>query len=176
MLGGAILEAVRDIRKKEAGHFVEPYWFWLHGPGADLQGAIVNKILDVFVLRSVVDPARGIAQCGSTSADLEQFFNHIDPASRFNNIPVVADVLGNGFTLDQDSAMCFTPTEKWASTLPSIADEPCKTVRYDSVQHALRSAIHRAWKVYCAKRMLASAHASVTPTDAFECTRDFLHC
>ncbi|WP_230679222.1 hypothetical protein, partial [Streptococcus pneumoniae] len=65
-------------------------------------------------------------------------FNHIDPASRFNNIPVVADVLGSGFTpRDHDSAMCFTPTDKWASTLPSIAAEPCKTVRYDSVQHAL---------------------------------------
>ncbi len=136
--GGAIPEAARDIRKKEDGHFVEPYWFWLHGPGADLQGAIVKKMPDVFVLRSVADPARGIAQCGSTSADLEQFFNHIDPASRFNNIPVVADVLGNGFTpRDHDSAMCFTPTDKWASTLPGIAAEPCKTVRYDSVQHAL---------------------------------------
>ncbi|MBK9759869.1 MAG: hypothetical protein IPO90_07855 [Flavobacteriales bacterium] len=82
-----------------------------------------------------------------------------------------------GSPSDHDSAMCFTPTEKWASTLPSIADEPCKTVRYDSVQHALE---HR--NPSCVEGLLRkenvgiSTHASVTPTDAFECTRDFLHC
>jgi hypothetical protein len=131
-------EAVRDIRKKENGHYVEPWWYWLHGPGAHVPGAVVGTVPRALRLRCSPDPARGIAQCGSGAADFEQFLNHIDPASRFNNIPVVADVLANDFTpRDHDSAMCFTTQDRWVSTLTSVAANPCATVRYDSSLHAL---------------------------------------
>lgn len=135
---GMVPEGVRDLRQRVHGAFMDPFHFWLHGPGRDIAGVLMERKENALRVVARPDPARGVLNCGTSAADLQAFIHHIDPGSRFDNIPVIADVAGNGFTPRQyDSAWSFTPRAAWVSTLPSVAAEPCTTVRYDSVLQCL---------------------------------------
>jgi hypothetical protein len=135
---GNVPEAISDLRIRRHGTFADPFHYWLHGDGARLPGVRVQRVDDAIRLHARPDPARGVLNCGTAMADLQAFIHHIDPASRFDNIPVIADVAGNGFTPRQhDSAWCFTPRDAWVPTLPSVSADPCSTVRYDTAAHAL---------------------------------------
>lgn len=134
----ALPPAALDIRKQADGHYIEPYWYWLHGPGASLPGVQVHRVEDALRLRAVPDLSKGVRECGDPHADLFQFIHNIDPASGFANVPVVADVLGNAYGPRQlDSTICFTPRDRWVDILPSVTKEKCSTVRYDSERKAL---------------------------------------
>lgn len=129
--------AVSDIRVREGDHFIDPYWYWLHGPGSRIPGISTLVKPDVMRLHASPEVARGVDGTDPQAA-FQYFQPHIDPASRFNNVPIAADVLGNEFGPGQhDSAWCFTPEDQWIPTVPSVCNAPCTSVWYDTAAKAL---------------------------------------
>ncbi|MCB9168722.1 MAG: hypothetical protein H6594_00040 [Flavobacteriales bacterium] len=148
---------VIDIGDTTSG-FIEPYWYFLHGPGAhapDVQVLLAERRL---VVRARPDLGAGIAitdttvrdtsafcaNCGNAprslqSAPFEQFIHYIDPSTAFRNVPIIADVLGNGYTPeDHDRYRCNMP-ERWlVDTRPMTTDRPCSTVRSDPEKHVIQ--------------------------------------
>jgi hypothetical protein len=129
--------AIRDIRVREGDHFIDPYWYWLYGPGSRMAGVSTLLRKDVVRLRAAPDPAHGI-HGDDTAAAFQHFRPHIDPASRFNNVPIAADVLGHEYGPRQhDSAWVFTPADKWIPTVPSACEAPCTSTRLNAHMKAL---------------------------------------
>ncbi|MBK9047819.1 MAG: hypothetical protein IPL74_14340 [Bacteroidetes bacterium] len=75
--------------------------------------------------------------CGQDSsiyenAAFEQFINNIDPSMKFVNIPVVKDIMGDGYTKkDYNWDKAFYKIEEMIATLPGVARKPCETVYSD---------------------------------------------
>ncbi len=129
--------SVSDLRVREGDHFIDPYWYWLHGPGSRIPGVSTLVKNDVVHLRASPEPARGV-DGRDPDAAFQNFRPHIDPASRFNNVPFIADVLRNEFGPRQhDSAWCFIPADKWIPTVPSGCEMPCPSVLYNAEAKAL---------------------------------------
>lgn len=129
---------VLDMRAKADSHFIEPYLFWLNGPGADRTDASVLFVPDVLALSVDLDPTKGVFGCCGDAPMFEPFIHHLDTNARFDNIPVIADALDNAFTRTvYDSMLCFTPPGAFVSTTPYLAASPCANIRLDSTLHAL---------------------------------------
>lgn len=66
------------------------------------------------------------------NAAFEQFVNHVDPSMRFENIPVVRDIMGDDYTkTDYNWDKAFYRKEELISVLPGVAKRPCETVFID---------------------------------------------
>ncbi len=132
-------EGVVDISRRDNGAFIEPYWYWLHGPGSARPEAIVFMVKDVVRIYMELDLSRGVLGCGNDSAHMASFIHHIDPASRFDNVPVVADMSTTAYTPAMfDSTMCFTQKSRLVPTLPSVAADPCKNLAVDMTDRSLK--------------------------------------
>ena len=149
--------AVVDISRKADGQFVDPFWYWLYGPGArdpQVQVHIAEERLSVrarpdlgagIYIRSEVevDPVAFSDQCGNSpvlqqKAPFEQFIHYVDPSTRFANIPLIADVLANEFTpADHDRYRCLYPEDEMVVVRPKTTGTPCATVSSDPVRHSL---------------------------------------
>lgn len=129
---------VLDMRTASDGHFTEPYVYWLHGPGAEREDASVLLVPNVLALSVDLDPTRGVLGCCGDAPVFEPFIHHLDTNARFHNIPLIADVLDNGFTrTTYDSLLCFTPANAFVNTTPYVAASPCANIRIDSNGNAL---------------------------------------
>ena len=112
-----IPDAVARINEQENGQFIEPYWYFLHGPGAKLPQVTVLEARERLKVSArpplgagiYVEETEGISKgafsdrCGQTEelrkqAPFKQFIHYVDPSTRFANIPLIADVLGNAYT------------------------------------------------------------------------------
>ncbi|MFZ1660188.1 MAG: hypothetical protein WAT61_15280, partial [Flavobacteriales bacterium] len=144
-----IPDAVARINEQESGHFIEPYWYFLHGPGAKLPEVAVLEAKEKLKVTArpplgagiYVEETEGISTgafndaCGQTAelrkqAPFQQFIHYVDPSTRFANIPLIADVLGNAYTPeDHDFNRCFFPENKMVSLRPMTTKAPCETVR-----------------------------------------------
>jgi hypothetical protein len=142
-------EGVVHINTREKGHFIEPYWYFLHGPGKHLAGVSVVEARDRLEVRARPPLGAGIyvadtaglstgafsSTCGHTEelrrkASFQQFIHYVDPSTRFENIPLIADVLGNGYTPeDLDFNRCFFPEDRMVALRPMTTKVPCGTVR-----------------------------------------------
>ena len=129
---------VIDPRTQADGHFTEPYHYWLTGPGAARKDAALSFVPDVLELHVDLDPLSGVLGCCGRAPRFAPFIHTLDTNARFDNIPLIADVLDNSFTrTDYDSLLCFTPANAFVNTAPYLADVPCANVRVDSVMRAL---------------------------------------
>lgn len=129
---------VLDMRAKTEGHFIEPYLFWLNGPGADRTDASVLFVPDVLALSVDLDPIAGVLGCCGDVPMFEPFIHHLDTNARFDNITVIADASENAFTRRvYDSLLCFTPRNAFVNTTPYLVASPCANVRLDSAGKAL---------------------------------------
>lgn len=150
-----IPEAVRDIRRTAEGHFIEPFWYFLHGPGAHLPEVDVQVSSPLLAVHACPDALHGIhataadgrtgeafcASCGDNArvtaqAAWEQHIHHIDPATRFANIPLITDPAHFTYT-DYAYHRAFTPRGEMIAIRPSVTRRPCSTVRVDSARHAI---------------------------------------
>lgn len=149
--------AVSDISAVEHGRYVDPFWYWLHGPGAKDPQVQVLLAEERLRVRARPDLGAGIRipneapandtaftnQCGTSPelwqrAAFEQFIHYVDPSTRFENIPVIADVLANEYTpADHDRYRCFFPTDKMVTLRPMTTGSPCATVRSDPEKHSI---------------------------------------
>ncbi|HQV38909.1 MAG: hypothetical protein IPO60_11285 [Flavobacteriales bacterium] len=144
-----IPDAVARINEQENGQFIEPYWYFLHGPGAKLPQVTVLEARERLKVSArpplgagiYVEETEGISKgafsdrCGQTEelrkqAPFKQFIHYVDPSTRFANIPLIADVLGNAYTPeDHDFNRCFFPENRMVSLRPMTTRMPCETVR-----------------------------------------------
>ena len=143
--------AVCDISARENGLHVDPFWYWLHGPGSQdkmVRVLLADERLHVRArpdlgagvhIRSEV-PVDGVAftaNCGNSPelfnrAPFEQFIHYVDPSTRFENIPLIADVLSNEYTpADHDRYRCLFPADQMVQLRPMTTGTPCATVTSD---------------------------------------------
>ena len=150
-------EEVRDIRKAKDGTFTNPFWYFLHGPGSYDPSIVVHRFTEKLTVIDRPDLGAGIfvphldgaskeaftAQCGDSpalnnDAPFMQFIHYVDASTQFENIPLIADVLGNEFTpADHDHHQAFFPKERMIPTRPMTTNEPCRTVRSDPERHVI---------------------------------------
>lgn len=152
---GVLPEQVQFIGRRSNGHFIEPFWFFLHGPGSRIPGVEVLVSDDVLLVTARPDPSRGIyantgggrerdafcATCGDAkhleaNADWQQHFHHIDPSTRMENIPLVTSLADYTYE-DYARNRTFTSGSSMVSILPSVSDTPCSTVRLDTLRNAI---------------------------------------
>ncbi len=148
---------VQDIRRTLEGRHMDPFWYWISGPGARLNGAEVRIASQRLKVEARPPLGAGIhvrpehagdrsafsAVCGndpklSAQAPFEQFIHYVDASTRFANIPLIADVLGNEYTpADHDRYRCFFPADQMVGLRPMVAPTPCSTVRSDPERHVI---------------------------------------
>ncbi|MCB0791161.1 MAG: hypothetical protein H6595_06040 [Flavobacteriales bacterium] len=151
-----LAKGVIDIGDTSAA-YIEPYWYFLHGPGAHMADVQVLQADRRLTVRAHPDPGAGIAVLDSTVADrsaycatcghsatmlerapFEQFIQYIDPSTTFRNVPVIADVLDNGYTPeDHDRYRCAMPESWMVDARPTTSTTPCATVRADPDRHMI---------------------------------------
>ncbi|MBP7448857.1 MAG: hypothetical protein KA817_02390 [Flavobacteriales bacterium] len=144
-------QGVMDISAKQEGRFIDPFWYWLHGPGSTDKA--VQVIVPEAQLQVVARPDLGggihipstaptnsagyTNTCGnapalSRTAPFEQFIHYVDPSTRFANIPLIADVLANEYTpKDHDRYKALFRAEDMVTLRPMTTPTPCATVESD---------------------------------------------
>ena len=81
--------------------------------------------------------------CGTSEriymdAAFEQFINNVDKSMRFENIPVVRDIMGDDYTqTDYNWDKAFYRRDETVSVLPGVAKYPCETVSADPVTRSI---------------------------------------
>ncbi len=155
-----IPDCIQNISLKNANKFESPYYFFLYGTGKELTNAVIQLSGTRLKVIAKPDLGKGIyidsssfyleknnqnykSTCGIDStlyrdAPFSQFVNHIDPAMRFENIPLVEDVLKNNYSkMDYNWNRCFYKREELISTTPQVAEHPCETVFADPVNRKI---------------------------------------
>jgi hypothetical protein len=158
--GNKIPQGVQNISVIENNTFINPYFYFLYGEGRKLKNTIVQKSPDLLKVIAKPDPGAGIyiqneifdpahatkyycKTCGTDSnlyrtASFEQFGHYIDPSTRMNNIPVIADVLKDNYSkMDYNWNRCFFTKEELIGTIPTVSKDPCKTVASDPASHKI---------------------------------------
>ncbi|MFZ4521602.1 MAG: hypothetical protein ACOYNC_07850 [Bacteroidales bacterium] len=151
---------VQDIGLANEQGFINPYFFFLYGPGKALKNTIVQKFPALLKVVAVPDPGAGIFinpvaysredaeksktdVCGQgpevyQKAAFEQFVHYVDPSTKMNNIPVIADVLNDNYSrLDYNWNKRFYRKEELVSITATVAQRPCETVISDPVNHTI---------------------------------------
>ena len=158
--GNKIPQGVQNISILENGSFIHPYFYFLYGEGRRLKNTIVQKSsyflrviakpdpgAGIYIQTEIFDPAHATKYycktCGIDpnlyrTAAFEQFGHYIDPSTRMNNIPVIADVLKDNYSkMDYNWNRCFFTKEELIGTIPSVSEDPCKTVASDPAGHRI---------------------------------------
>lgn len=152
---GCIPEAVECIACPVNDHYVEPFWYFLHGPGRNIPGVQVEVSGDVLALRSRPEARNGIyidpggersheafvEECGASphldaQADWTQHFHHIDPATGMEQVPTIAD-LDTLTYAGYCAQRAFTPKDALVQVHPSTSHTPCSTVHIDPIANAI---------------------------------------
>jgi len=146
---------VSDISKPENNKFRNPFYFFESGAAAKIKnlGYVYTSPLKLIAKPDLgngvyINPMNFSREtsgkyftdnCGQDSgiyenAAFEQFINNVDPSMRFENIPVVRDVMGDDYTkTDYNWDKAFYKMDEMISTLPGIARRPCESVYSDPV-------------------------------------------
>jgi hypothetical protein len=158
--GNLIPKTVADIGLKGEQGFVNPFFYFLYGPGKSVKNTIIQKFPGMLNVVAAPDPGAGIfinpvafskedaaksktESCGQDpaiykTAAFEQFIHFIDPSTKLNNIPVIADVLNDNYTrMDYNWNKRFYRKEELVSITATVAPRPCETVISDPVNHKI---------------------------------------
>ena len=151
---------VQNIGMKNETWVVNPFFYFLYGPGRSLKNTTVQRFPQFLTVAANPDPGAGIyinpvawseeviekskmCGCGQDSsiyriAAFEQFVHYIDPTTKMNNIPVIADVLNDNYTkTDYNWNKRFYRKEELVAITASVAPHPCETVFSDPVNHKI---------------------------------------
>jgi hypothetical protein len=151
--------AVQDISQLSEGSFINPYYYFLYGPGKKLPNTVIRKSASLLKVIAKPDPGAGIyvgnevfnpakatkyycKTCGTDpslyrSAAFEQFGHYIDPGTKFNNIPVIEDVLEDYTKMDYNWNSRFFTKEELIAITPSVSKDPCRSVSSDPEEHKI---------------------------------------
>jgi hypothetical protein len=151
---------ISDISQTDGGAFISPYFYFLYGEGKSLKNTIVQKFPYHLNVICKPDPGAGIyvkpmfykaetsgkyfcKTCGQDSnlyknAPFEQFIHYIDASTKMNNIPVIADVLNDGYSkMDYNWNKRFYSKEELIAITPTVTKWPCETVKSDPETHSI---------------------------------------
>lgn len=155
-----IPEHIRNITKQKENKYINPYYYFLYGEGANLGNTEVILNENSIRLKSKIDVNKGIfinkaekqnhqeythfnSTCGDSdslfsSAHIEQFFHTEIRDFKMKTIPVIADVLKNEYTADdyKQSEKNYTDSQMMDDYIRS-SNCPCKTVRINAAEQAL---------------------------------------
>ncbi|MCK9219230.1 MAG: hypothetical protein PHF97_06795 [Bacteroidales bacterium] len=155
-----IPDGVQNIGLQSETGFINPFFFFLYGPGKTLKNIVVQHLPETLKVVAKPDPGAGIyinpvayskedaanaktSVCGQDSAfywtaAFEQFVHYVDPSTKMNNIPVIADIMnGNYSRLDYNWNKRFYRKEELVAITASVAPRPCETVISDPVEHKI---------------------------------------
>ena len=147
---------IQNICNRSDDQFINPYYFFLSGPGKTLPATTrqySEKSLKVvarpdlgggiyasdYFFPGVDFPEFVTPTCGrdvslDKNAGFSQFIHYIDPSTRLENIPVVADVLKNNYSKrDYNWNRSFYRRDELIGGTPRTAKYPCETVYSDPV-------------------------------------------
>lgn len=150
-----IPEAIRNIQQKVNGHFSNPNFFYQYGEGKNLKSTIAyyspaqlkvvaqpdlgkGIYIDDARFNGEIDKSNFCATCGQDSnlyynAPVQQFINYVDPSTKMDNIPVIADILKDNYsTLDYNWNRSFYTKDELIPTILQTSKKPCATVSSDS--------------------------------------------
>lgn len=157
---GMISPMVIDISKSSGEGFVNPFYWFLYGPGKQLPNTIIQEAEVKLKTLARPDPGAGIflnpivytsdvasqcktGNCGQTEelyfkAAFDQFVHYVDPSTKLNNIPVITDILNSNYSrLDYNWNKRFYRKEELIATTSLVATKPCETVISDPVSHKI---------------------------------------
>lgn len=154
----------QKLHLKKNDSFSNPYFYFLNGDGSKLKNAVVLKSKELLKVIAKPDLGNGVyvdidsmeyrrpeygavfrkAICGRDSitywnAPMKQYFHYVNKDFQLRNIPVMADVIGDNYSLRE-----YNWNKKFYSEeeliLPPLPDErlPCETVESDKQNHLVR--------------------------------------
>ena len=151
---------VQDISVMDGQVFVNPFFYFLYGPGKSLKNTVSVVSPCQLKVTANPDPGAGIyikpqffsaekdgkyfcKTCGMDSvlyknAPFEQFIHYIDASTKLSNIPVIADVLNDDYSLmDYNWNKQFYQKEELIAITASTTRFPCQTVTSDPEKHKI---------------------------------------
>lgn len=156
-----IPKEIKSISSKKNGKYLNPFFYFEYGDGKKLNETLVMN--DPVKLKVIAKPDLGAGIyikkgafggapydksyfCNTCSEDeqlyrnapTEQFINYVDSSTKFNNIPVISDILKNDFTqVDYNWSKCFYSKEELIPTYVQTSKKPCQTVYSDPKEHKI---------------------------------------
>jgi len=154
----AIPDYIRNISLlKDSSYFMNPYFFFLYGDGSRLSNMIADIFPHTLKVMAKPNPGNGIYinpwyypeseygkfftnNCGQNpeahrKAAFEQFVHYIDPTTKYSNIPIIADVLNDGYSMiNYNWNKQFYRQEELVAITASTSHRPCETVISDPAE------------------------------------------
>lgn len=150
-----------NIVDKESETYINPYYYFLHDPDRRGKGIWYSKSEKVLRTKATLDVSKGIYVdkrlsidstyneyysnrfCNNSEeqfryAQFEQYFHHINKSYSLNNIPLVLDVINDGYSRDEyQQNIEHYSGEELISDYVRITEDPGKTVGYDTLLNAI---------------------------------------
>ena len=153
---------IQNISLKKNERFLNPFYYFNYGLGKKLKETLV--INDPVFLNVYAKPDLGAGifiksdalgtdkydksyfcnTCGENedlyrNAPLQQFINYVDSSTKFNNIPLLKDILKDDYTqIDYNWDKSFYTKEELIPTFIQTSKKPCQTVYSDPTTHSLK--------------------------------------
>ena len=154
---------IQNIHEKNKEHFANPYYYYLFGDGKKLENSVSLKsttqlkvvaqpnlgtgiYIDEAHLDGTDKPYTGQVNrnnycltCGNDTllyknAPIQQFVNYVDASTKYDNIPVIADVIKDNYSqMDYNWNRCFYKKEELIPTIIQTTKKPCETVISDPI-------------------------------------------
>jgi hypothetical protein len=155
-------EEVKSIGLKSNERFINPFYYFEYGAGKKLNETIVMN--DPVLLKVSANPDLGSGvfinkdafgkeafdksnfckTCGDNqelfnNAPIQQFINYVDASTKFNNIPLVKDIMSDDYTqIDYNWDKSFYTKEELIPTIIKTTNKPCQTVFSDPTTHSIK--------------------------------------
>ncbi len=152
---------IKNISKKNQDKFDNPFYYFKYAEGAKLKQTIVHEDPVPLKVVATPPPANGIyidnstlgtdnydksnycSTCGEDevlyrNAAFQQFINYVDESTKFYNIPVVADIINDNYSMiEYNWTKSFYTREELIPTLIQTSKHPCQTVFSDTVNNKI---------------------------------------
>jgi hypothetical protein len=159
-----IPEYITYIDKENNKQFINPYYYFLYGDGSKNANISVFQTNNLITVKASPDLGKGIYvnewefkdskniesfyDCGCSSNDsmyneapVEQFIHYVDKSAKLYNIPIIRDVINEGYTKEEYNwNRTFTAKEELIGVLPQTAKNPCTSVISDATNHCIHIA------------------------------------
>ncbi len=155
-----IPEYVADISRMKDSCYINPYYYFLYGEGKNINNLVSiasGNTLRVMARPGIdagiyLNPQEFIPEkylpgatklCGSSeylfkNAPFKPFVSFVDTSSRFSNIPVIADVINDKYTMrDYNWNRTFHKKEEMITVKPGNSDCPCRQIVVDTLRSSL---------------------------------------
>lgn len=156
-----IPEYVKDITQTHNDKYVNPFQYYLYGEGKNLKNTKVIVDTNFIVLKSKIDLAKGIfinkaeqqneqfytnlnVDCNDgqnkfRTAQVEQFFHTEIRDFGLNTVPIIADVLGNEYAInDYNEAEKNFQESQMVKDYIRSSNCPCKTVSVNKKEKSIQ--------------------------------------